>query len=272
MGKIWSEKDYTELQNNYSLNSNKELSVLLNRTPASISHKITQLKKQGQISSVAKPCGRPNYSDWTENDIKYIKQNYGIQTQHEIAIAINKSVFSVKQKIYLMKLSSIWEPKLEISDGIAGYIAGILDGEGSISINTSWKLDTLISICPIIHISNTSEKLIDYLQNIFSKSFRQTAKFFKDYRSRKKQWSIHVSGTSSTKCLLDRVNQYLIIKKPQADAMYKFFALDEANTGPRTQSLEIIKLAYEIRLLNDSRQKRSLIAREKLKNYIDNHS
>lgn len=95
-----------------------------------------------------------------------------------------------------------------------GYLAGIIDGEGSIYFNLNG------SVCqPRVSVDNTHEGLIDYLHRLVPTS--NTKASTENYASKKVgnkvayRWG--VSGKVDVKTLLELVLPYLVAKKDQAE-------------------------------------------------------
>lgn len=98
------------------------------------------------------------------------------------------------------------------------YIAGVVDGEGDISMN---RAKTCTSLRPLVRISNNSLELVNWLQGRFK---GELSIGIVKHRggNRKDGYSITVWGL--TRCLrfLEAISPYLVIKIINADLLMAF--------------------------------------------------
>ena len=80
--KRWNKNEIEFLKENYKTMSIKELANILNRTPKSVRGKIETLG----IS--LKELNRQEIYNWSDEDILFLKENYKIMTDEEIAIVL----------------------------------------------------------------------------------------------------------------------------------------------------------------------------------------
>ena len=99
------------------------------------------------------------------------------------------------------------------------YIAGLIDGEGCISIVKKKDLIHGSSNYDLrVSVNMTSEYLIQYLHFAFGGFWRERKKIEERH---KQQWMWAVSGPKASEFLLT-ILPYLIIKKPQAELALRF--------------------------------------------------
>jgi len=82
MAKIWTDSEIKILTDNYPYKSNKWLSDILNTSEGSIMHKAYRL-------SLRKNNYKKN-TGWSEEDIKYLNDNYSNMSNVEIGIVLDK--------------------------------------------------------------------------------------------------------------------------------------------------------------------------------------
>lgn len=122
-----------------------------------------------------------------------------------------------------------------------GYLAGIIDGEGCITIGAG-KKETCINYNALVLVQNTSKKLIDWLQVNFG---GQVYLSKKETDKTKEAWMWRITKQKDIELLLLSVLPYLIIKREQAKVLLNFVRLE------RTAPVESRQKAYEqIRALN----------------------
>jgi len=111
-------------------------------------------------------------------------------------------------------------PTYELSAGLSGYVAGIIDGEGCISINRArfrnkpWLSDRYTAI---LSVGNTSRQMIELLVSTFGGTIAlrpATAKHKACY-----VWSVR---GPKAKAVLDAVGPHLRVKVAQRDLLIEF--------------------------------------------------
>ncbi len=112
---------------------------------------------------------------------------------------------------------------------IASYIAGIIDGEGSIHIVTDKnKRLNRLRLKPEISISNTKIELLEYLKDnipmsfIISKKQRNNYKHSFKFSKTKVIYELRITSYSQLKQTLPFLIPYLLIKKEQAQLMLNY--------------------------------------------------
>lgn len=112
-------------------------------------------------------------------------------------------------KLSLRKLTN--NCKLPSAKWKLAYLAGLLDGEGSILISNTFKGTRQI---PIVRVNNTDKKMIDWIKKEFGGHINS-----KD-RTRKPHWKIlyrwETNAIKDTYLILNAVFPYLITKKQNA--------------------------------------------------------
>lgn len=104
------------------------------------------------------------------------------------------------------------------------YIAGIIDGEGSIQIfkrkpskSSIAKRQKNFWHTSYVKISNTDIRLLDWLKKRVGGSIQKGKRRGK----RRNCYELHINPSKSTE-LLQKVYPYLVIKKEQADVVFEF--------------------------------------------------
>lgn len=121
------------------------------------------------------------------------------------------------------------------------YIAGIIDGEGSIFIRKS-NQDNYYST---VSVTNTSLALFDWL--IETTGFKGYLKKNKETsperrRTRRQSWTWRLSSARETVQLLEAIRVHLVIKQDQADKAIEFHHLpDQAHKAQGAKYHEQLK-------------------------------
>lgn len=118
------------------------------------------------------------------------------------------------------------------------YLAGIIDGEGSIIIGNSGYY------CLLVVISNTHLGMMEHISNLFG---GHVYKCKTHSIGKKPIYRLHWSGTSAYNILM-LVQPYLIIKSEQAKLGIDFQGL--VNTGPVTKQDLNTRSLYKLAISN----------------------
>lgn len=157
-----------------------------------------------------------------------------------------------------------------VSEFELGYIAGLLDGEGSIYVK-AWlqrKKDIRIEPC-ICLVSNTNRDMIETAKNIYERlgiafyiESRELKKKSKDGIRYQGVWSFYVRGIKRVKRVLDIFLPLLVAKKPQAELLLQWcerrIAVPQKGGIYWKYTQKDIDLAQQIKDLNATRSKYSL--------------
>ena len=140
------------------------------------------------------------------------------------------------------------------------YLAGILDGEGSISIHKHKDKSSHLGYCYqlVINVANTNEWLINWIHLSFGGWIYKKRMISRHY----KQVYLWSASSLQAKTLLELVLPYLRIKKPQAEIALQFQSKKQHNSGGKTKSSEAYAVEEAERILiqsyNDCRRGKSL--------------
>jgi hypothetical protein len=136
----------------------------------------------------------------------------------------------------------------------AAYIAGIFDGEGTITINrTKQEQYHNWSYTPNCFVTNTNEELLHWLRNSTRVGrISESDRYRKENHKRAYRWKLY---TKEVRQLLEAIQPFLVIKKRQAEIILEFLPTMRYNANqfhPYTeQELEKkLELYYEIANLN----------------------
>lgn len=124
-----------------------------------------------------------------------------------------------------------------LSDVQAAYLAGIIDGEGCITITKQSNAKAgRLGYCyrPVVHVANTHSGVLVLLQ-------KQTglgrARKFDDARpNRKERWQWMIWSQQAAQ-IIRRVLPYLIIKRRQAETFLKFVDFVKTCKSPSRRGL-----------------------------------
>ena len=114
-----------------------------------------------------------------------------------------------------------------------GYLAGILDGEGCLTIGAGQK-ETCTNYNSIIVVSNTNKGLVDWLQTKFGGSVYLCRK---QQGNQKEAYMWRVLKKKEIELLLLATLPYLVIKREQAKLLLEFVRLPRMNANDKRADL-----------------------------------
>ena len=128
----------------------------------------------------------------------------------------------------------------------SAYVAGIIDGEGSIGLTwrkSSYRGKKILRVQ--LQIGMCNEEVIAYISKLFGQAFCESVTC--DGRPR---WSINVGGMQTIKDIMSTVYKYLIVKRPQADVMLEYIDSRQARTSSKTYTDHELGCYERLRKLN----------------------
>ncbi|MDE2439204.1 MAG: hypothetical protein KGN01_07495 [Patescibacteria group bacterium] len=201
---------------------------------------------------------------WTREEEEILAQNYDKKTNSELReliprhnltsmqykasqLGLSGVRFGQKATPLRMILSQADETPLPMTETEKAYLAGILDGEGSISLTLNYpkKRKGMILITPRVTIASTSQPLIDWLKLKLTDLGAYT--LHKQGKDRRVCCLIIFSWRSLR--LIKTIYPYLIIKKDRATLLFNFWDIRKTHLG-KPYSKEEIEIALTLRSIN----------------------
>lgn len=150
---------------------------------------------------------------WTIEEDTYLKNEYSKTSMQEMQTKLQRTKDAIYGRAGILKLRKVPTPYNYNTDKIKlSYLAGIIDGEGSISIMKIRGFYTLR-----LRVNNTNFELIDWLKINFGGFIYLTDK--NGNRNAIKTWEV-TSRKAAT--LLKEIQPLLIVKKEQAKIALSF--------------------------------------------------
>lgn len=113
------------------------------------------------------------------------------------------------------------------------YIAGFLDGEGSVGVTKKSKRNSYL---PQITFNNTNLKVMNFTKDKLGINSLITIKEDRE-KNHKKVYRIHLQNKVKCKEVLQLLIKYLIIKKKKAKLVLEFLELNTCTQGIRDYEL-----------------------------------
>lgn len=189
----------------------------------------------------------------------YIQENSGKITNKSIAGAIGcneKTVRNWKKKMFnyrvishsdFARVKKETQPIANLNDCEWAYLAGLIDGEGSIYIYKGTRKKRWINIDPMLNITNTNQEIMNWLSKKLP--YGNIA-----YRNRKQEnckicYSFAKCGFGILP-VLNGILPYLVIKKKQAELVKKFIEIRLDQKWQEPYSEELFTIYNEVKKLN----------------------
>ena len=244
MVRYWTEKELAFLQDHYDKMRHAEIGESLNRSTEGVRNKCYEL-------------GLNKRDDWwSEEEEKLLrKEVLGKSIKQLLLLFPNRSEESLRKKIFKtgIRLKSIRMEKLRksisaLTEGELGYIAGLVDGEGTITI-TSHAQDkrtrpNQFFLCPSVSIVSTRTEPLEWIKS----KIPQVGLYRTQRRgTRRDKYSIYVGGYFVSP-ILEAMKPYLHIKQKHAGLVIKYVnsRLDHPRADYTKDELKIWKKVEEL--------------------------
>lgn len=207
---------------------------------------------------------------WTLGEDQFLENNYGEITTEEIARELGRTrqaVYNRLHKLHLWRYTGNFgsiAPEFHLTESETAYLAGIIDGEGSLSVAVSWKNKYPI-VGVTLGIRNTDLELIRWIQQ----KLNSTKWHSERYRNQnlKKVYSISIGCRAHLQAVLLRIFPYLIVKRELALQILRILRLKKTKGVLHPDLLRAI-LKFKEQL--DVRNRRTKRYTERLKQTIKN--
>jgi hypothetical protein len=248
-GKLWTQEEVALLTSMVSQGySYIDIAQKLGRTIRSVRLKARSLNIR-----------RIPYKKWSEEEVQLLKVFLKTKSLSELSRIFKRSKGAIASKMYNLGLATDHYNELHDTTNIntnlpewfKGYLAGLVDGEGTVSIvKTNRKDRKNEQYKPLVEITNTCRKALDIVIERVG-SFRCHSKKGRLYRnSRKAIYDILIRKHKDVEVFLEMILPYLIIKRKHAELVLGFCKsrLTKPNHAPYDdKELSIID---EVRKLN----------------------
>lgn len=198
---------------------------------------------------------------WTQQEVSILEQKYPDRPRCEILqvlpcrtwIGVNHKAKKLKiRRPFFHDMGEILPP-LALTDFDRGYISGILDGEGFITLGVSRRIRSIkrgTEYQPRIGIINTNLALLENCHRILNGFGSITLKVKENSKGRLGKLRIYqyqIGKMREIECVLKALKPHLITKSKKASLLLKFIELFCARTLEKEHAEE---MARQIHFLN----------------------
>jgi len=241
---MWSNKEVEILTANFGKSAKDLQKLLPTRSIYGIQHILKKLRL------VKRERGRP----WTDNEIEILRENYPKMTLQELKERFfpDRSAGAILAKasreLGLRKPVTFWcadRGRSEVRDLSISeryYLAGIMDGEGTISIRPVRR-----SFYSIVSIANSSFELIKRCREMIGAKVNFTEKRRGKWKT---VWVYQISSRPDVKKLLTQLRDALISKRAQCELALRFLELMDNRPNINEYPEEVYRIYEEVKYLN----------------------
>ena len=156
---------------------------------------------------------------WTENEIVYLKRNYGYESRKETSDHLGRPISGIKAKASQLGLKFFKRRSMKIceiieewSENEAAYIAGIIDADGCFYLRTKGKKSRSL------HIGMTHKPTMLWLGSKFNVDVHA----YNHHGNHKTFYKIFVGAGNILRAVIDKTIPFLITKKEKAKAILDY--------------------------------------------------
>jgi hypothetical protein len=169
---------------------------------------------------------------WSREEDNFLRQNYAFLTSEQISKILCRTMWSIDYRAgHILKIDRrrtrvkregerVSKILGEMSPEEIGYLAGLVDGEGCITVICLEKGRRGLIICPKIEISNTNSGIVSWLKSIglFKEGWRHYAERCKPC------YDLYSYGYKILP-ILEQIKPHLKGKKQQAEILSSYIKL-----------------------------------------------
>lgn len=198
---------------------------------------------------------------WSDEEIRILLEKYEYGTKSELMELIpNRTWSAIRCKAIQFGLKhkrmgdEAYIDRLNLSEFELGYIAGFIDGEGTISV-TRQRNGNYLALHPLIRVSGTDKTAVEKMANWLNKSINGPYKLNvleEERRKRNRKWKDYYSFEIRTWLgvfnVLEVIRDKLIIKKKQAELIHELCQIQLDNFGEEytEREMELVEKVQEL--------------------------
>lgn len=262
--KHWSSDETEFLKNNYPKLSMQNIAKILNRSVRAVESRIGRL---GLYST-----NRAKLITWSSDEVKFLKENYLKLSLREIAKSLNRSIGSVggqsrRLKLRQQEINNI--KPLKLAETEKAYIAGFLDGDGSVRISIHLRNGKPRTAIASVEISNSNRVVLEWIAEQVNRDNRKIAglRYYTERRFTKPldMYYLKITGRLGIEPFLQLLLPYLHVKLEAAQNLLQFL---QSRIPFKPYTLEDWRNVLKIREAVGSRKDADIRSREALRHFI----
>jgi hypothetical protein len=186
---------------------------------------------------------------WKEEEVKFLHDNFEMMEHKEICRRLGRNLGGMRSKGYSLGLK---KPKTPIEEHVnsmsiseRAYIAGLVDGEGTISLHfrrSKSKYHERTNVEFLVQICNTDIPLLEKIKEIVGCGNLQCGRSGK--KGLKNAMNFRICNRMAVREFLLQIREYLILKRKHADLVLDFMEQHKFGTPLSGKDIEMIKTIY----------------------------
>ena len=174
---------------------------------------------------------------WSSEDINFLITHFPTMTDKELAAALGRSIYSIRNKARRLNLRKSWhhlpplynKPNIKLNEVQKAQLAMMIDTDGTLTIATQTKKTGYLcglKLSPHIAFVNCNKALVEYFNKLVGKKPNQFST-----RKTKTHWKkLYLSclgSMSRIHAILSQIEKYLIAKRRQARLIIEFIEIED---------------------------------------------
>lgn len=236
----WTTDEIEFVETNYGKMPIIEIAKSLSRTRSAVDAMLSRLRRLGKITNLLK--------HWSQDEDLFLRAKYPTMPNKQISVELGRTLPSIRARA--VRLGVMKRPKcsveIQLSIPEAAYLAGMIDGDGSISFSAD--RDARI-FTPGLTIYNTDTLLFDWI----GERLDFLRPYLVVYRGRQlkirkepKCWQLRFSRRSGLKQILDLLLPFLVLKRRRAELVLEFLRIHKHRSVPTLKELKIVLEVLEL--------------------------
>jgi hypothetical protein len=161
---------------------------------------------------------------WSKNEISLLRSLYPSEGSKKLALVLNRTEEAIRLKAKKLRLAffPIKPFNLNLTDREIGYIAGVLDGEGHLTLKEPKNHRNGRNIQPLLIIANTDMNLLLKCQKILKGGTIDTVHLANNAHNSKQCFQLRIMNIPHILAILEKILPELTVKKEQAKLIMWF--------------------------------------------------
>lgn len=176
---------------------------------------------------------------WDSEEIEILKQEYPTKNKEETLLRLSPRTWdgithkASRLGIHKSRRSNFAESRCKtLSDAEAAYIAGFIDGEGTISLNRLFKKHPHPTFYPLVRIDNVNKEVLTWINERIGGRLHHIIEKRINHQNK---WRLDTARTLEITELLKQLIPFLKVKRKHAEVLFEFCEL-RLNTAYRNRT------------------------------------
>lgn len=170
---------------------------------------------------------------WNRNEIDFLKRNWRKTSLLEIRKVLpNHTLYSISSKAKNLGLTTLNRGVNELTDFERGWIAALVDGEGTITLHRSKLKNGGLGLHPRLMVGNNDRKIIEKLNEVIGAGHVSVT-----ITNKLKPFWVYELSARPLEHLLKQIANSLIVKRERAKVAERVIKINERFWGGRRKMM-----------------------------------